>query len=66
MINIVYTIVDGFTDTTNTLMNTIYSYTQDMKFGSAAAMAWVYFAVILVLLGLVFLIMGKRIFYMND
>ncbi len=66
MINLVYTIVDGFTDTSNQFMRTVYSYTQDLKFGPAAAMAWVYFAVIIVLLGLVFLIMGKRVFYMND
>ncbi len=66
MINIVYTIVDGFTDTSNNFMRTVYSYTQDLKFGPAAAMAWIYFAVVLVILALVFLVMGKRVFYMND
>ncbi len=66
LINIVYTVVDGFTDTSNSFMMSINTATQGMEFAKAAAMAWIYFAVILVLLGMIFALVGKRVFYMND
>lgn len=66
LINIVYTVVDGFTDTSNSFMMSINTATQGMEFAKAAAMAWIYFAVILVLLGMIFALVGKRVLYMND
>lgn len=66
LLNIVYTVVDGFTDTSNVLMRSIHSATQSMQFAKAAAMAWVFFAVVLVILAAIFLLVGKKIFYMND
>lgn len=66
LINIVYTIVDGFTDTSNSFMLSINTATQGMEFAKAAAMAWVYFAVIIVLLAAIFALVGKKVFYMND
>lgn len=66
LINIVYTVVDGFTDTSNTFMMAINTATQGMEFARAASMAWIFFAVILILLALIFAIVGKKVFYMND
>lgn len=66
LLNIIYTVVDGFTDTSNALMKKIHSATLAMQFSNSAAMAWTYFAVILVIIGLIFLIVGRYVFYMND
>lgn len=65
ILNIIYTIIDTFTDTTNVLMRSIYTSLNSMQFANASAMAWVFFVIILVIIGLVYLILGKRIFYMN-
>lgn len=65
LLNIVYTIVDCFTDTSNVLMQKIHSATLGMQFANSAAMAWIYFAIILLIIGVVYLLIGKRVFYMN-
>ena len=65
LLNVVYTIVDCFTDTSNVLMQKIHSATLGMQFANSAAMAWIYFAIILLIIGVVYLLIGKRVFYMN-
>lgn len=65
ILNIIYTIIDTFTDTTNVLMRSIYTSLNSMQFANASAMSWVFFLIILVIIGLVYLLLGKRIFYMN-
>lgn len=64
-VNVVYTIVDSFTSATNKVMLQVMSNINQMRLGWAAAMAWVYFALIAVILGLVTLafrrtLSGKR------
>lgn len=67
-LNIVYTIIDSFTaygttESGNTMMGAI----QNMGFGKvmqlsySATMAWIYFAVIIVFLGIAYWIIGKRV-----
>lgn len=65
ILNIIYTIIDSFTDTTNVLMRSIYTSLNGMQFANASAMAWIFFVIILVIIGIVYLILGKKIFYMN-
>lgn len=66
LLNIIYTIVDGFTDASNRLMAKIYSLSSNMQFSVAASMSWTYFAAILIIVGLVYLLIGRKIFYMNS
>lgn len=67
-LNIVYTIIDSFTSYGsssggNAMMLAIQSmgFGKTMKFGLSAAMAWVYFIIIVIILGLAYLIIGKRV-----
>lgn len=60
---IVYTVIDTFTDTQNTVMESILERFNDMKYGYASASAVVYFLVILVILGLIMLIFGRKVDY---
>lgn len=66
LVNAVYTIIDSFTSANNELMeaikNTIFS---DVKYGYGSAMAWIYFAIIAVVICVVGGIIGKRVFYMD-
>ncbi|MDR0326447.1 MAG: sugar ABC transporter permease [Oscillospiraceae bacterium] len=68
VINLVYTIIDSFTDYNNTLLR----YIQDMAFGTtlnqgySAALAWIFFGIISVLLALSMGLLSRKVFYMND
>ncbi len=59
----VYTIIDTFTDTSNTVMTSIIDRFNEMKYGYASASAVMYFLVILVILGLIMLLFGRKVDY---
>ncbi len=63
LVNIVYTVIDAFTDPTNQVMERILSVQTEWKYGYSAAMAWSYFGIILVALGIIFAIMNKLVWY---
>jgi len=66
-LNIVYTIIDSFTSYgsasgANQMMEMIrdMGFGKTMKFGLSAAMAWMYFAVIALLLFVVYMVVGRK------
>lgn len=61
LLNVIYTIVNTFTSSTNFVLTYIQNNTLLGKHGFSAAMGWVYFAFILVLVGLITLIIGQYI-----
>ena len=56
LVNIIYTIVDCFTASTNRVMRQVMSNIELLNFGLASAMLWVYCIAVLLLLALVFFI----------
>ncbi|MDE7289931.1 MAG: sugar ABC transporter permease, partial [Oscillospiraceae bacterium] len=63
VVNIVYTVIDSFTDTTNEVMGRLLEIQSEWRYGLSAAMAWSYFGIILVVLGIIFAIMNKLVWY---
>ncbi len=64
LVNIVYTIVDTFSDPSNPVLAQINNLiTSVFDYGTASAMIWVYCLIILAILGVVFLVCKKLIFY---
>ena len=59
----VYTVIDTFTDTSNVVMKGIIDRFNDMKYGYASASAAIYFIVILLILGLIMLVFGRKVDY---
>ena len=60
---IVYTIIDCFTSYDNQAMRYIRDYfMKDMNYSYAAAMAWMYFLLVLIILGLVVLLCRRMLF----
>ncbi len=59
----IFTIIDSFTDPNNAVMGRISDLQMDWKYGEASAMAWIYFSIVLVAIGIVTLIMNKFIYY---
>ncbi len=56
---LVYTVIDSFIDTTNPVMNKIILSAQSLNFGASSALCWVYFTVVAVVVGVIFLIIRK-------
>lgn len=63
VVNIVYTVIDSFTDPTNEVMGRLLEIQTEWRYGLSAAMAWSYFGIILVVLGIIFAIMNKLVWY---
>ncbi|MGL4737108.1 MAG: carbohydrate ABC transporter permease [Cellulosilyticaceae bacterium] len=64
LVNTVYSVVDFFTSQQNDVMNMIKNViSQQIDYGLAAAMSWIYFIVISVIVVIVVTIISKKIFY---
>lgn len=59
LINVVYTIIDTFTDSANVVMDQINSVFADQQYDRAAAMSWVYFLIIGLLLAIVLFLSSR-------
>ena len=64
LLNMVYTIIDSLTNMSNEVVSFIRGYVVSFSdFGYGLAIAWIYFLILLVLLALVLLFAGRRVFY---
>lgn len=66
LMNLVYSVVDYFTTSANPVIRMINQQTSNMKFEYAAGLSWMYLAVVLVLLGVVYGLVNKRIVYIGE
>ncbi len=64
--NLIYTIIDAFVATDNEVMNLILKQSRLGDYGYSAAMAWIYFAIIGAILGIVVLIVNRFVYYENE
>ena len=68
LVNLVYTIVESFTDA----FNAVLKYVQDTAFaggfrlGYAAALGWIYFLIIFIILAVVIKIVNRYVFYAGE
>ena len=63
----VYTIIDSFTDINNSIIQYFYSFAfMGSQYEYASAIAWIYFAFIIVFLGIVFAIFKPLVFYAGE
>ncbi|MBR7133225.1 MAG: sugar ABC transporter permease [Clostridia bacterium] len=58
-LNVVYTIIDSFTDANNKVMLQVMNNAQLVRYGWSSAMSWCYFLLIAVVLSLVFIVFAK-------
>ncbi len=68
LVNIIYTIVDGFTDVFNPMLNLIKNaaFTGQFRLGYAAALGWIYFILIFVLIAIVVWSSKRWVFYSGE
>lgn len=58
--NVIFTIIDTFTNPLNTVMERIGVMRSQWSFGEASAMAWIYFLIIMFIIGIVSAVFNKR------
>lgn len=64
LLNVIYTIIDSFTNVGNALISRVRSELIGLShFGTASAAVWLYFFGIFILLGAVYFLMQRRVFY---
>lgn len=64
LVNIVYSVVDFFIRTDNTVMERIsLVMINHLNFGLASAMAWVYFLIVIIVIGITFALISKKVYY---
>jgi len=64
LVNVIYSIVDTFISESNLVMEYVYELSfKNFNFGLSSAICWIYFAVVAVILAIVFAIINKRTFY---
>ncbi|MCD8187903.1 MAG: sugar ABC transporter permease [Ruminococcus sp.] len=64
--NLIFTVIDSFTSPTNLVMNRILKMKEGWFFGYASAMAWIYFGIVLIAIGIITAIVNKFIYYEVD
>lgn len=64
--NLIFTVIDSFTSPMNSVMERILRMKSEFLYGEASAMAWIYFAIILAMIGIVSWIVNKFIYYETD
>jgi len=65
-VNLIYTVIDAFVKADNPVMQQVMSYARSWEYGFSSAMAWAYFAIVAVILGIISAIVSKFIFYQVD
>lgn len=63
---LIFTVIDSFTSPDNLVMQRVQEMRTDLQYGYAAAMVWVYFAVVLAAVGLITLVMSRYIYYETE
>ena len=64
LLNTVYTIIDSFTNMKNVVVSTIRGYIVSFSdFSYGAAISWIYFGIIFLILGLLTALLSKKVFY---
>ncbi len=61
IVNVVYTIIDSFSSNDNMLLILIQSSINSFDFATASAMAWLYFLIIFVIIGVIYLVLQKAL-----
>lgn len=64
--NLVYTVIDAFVSTDNEVMKYVLKQSGNWEYGNAAALAWIYFAIVGACLGLICVIINRFVYYEND
>jgi len=61
--NLVYTVIDAFSDSQNVVMKQVLMYFRQYNYGLSAAISWIYFLIIGIALAIIVAIASRFVFY---
>ena len=61
LLNLIYSIIDNLTAYSNTAMDYINELSADLQMALTSAMSWSYFSIVLVIVGLFYGLIGRRL-----
>lgn len=65
MLNFVYAVIDSFTMPTNQVIISINEYFHNVMYSHATALSFSYFILVLLVVGIIYLLISRRIFYIE-
>lgn len=67
LLNVVYTLIDSFSDGTNDLLDYVtYQTFSKLRFGYGAALGWIYFVVCLAIVLVVYVVISRFVVYLGE
>lgn len=66
LLNMIYTIIDSFTDYSNTVMIYIQDFARALNFSYSSALSWIFLVIVLAVIGLAYITVNKWIVYSVD
>lgn len=66
LMNLIYSIIDYCTTSTNPVIQLVNTQTSNMNFGYAAGLTWMYLLVVLAVVAIVYWLLSRRIVYMGE
>ena len=66
IVNLIYTVIDGFTDYQNSVMTYILDFGKRLEFSYSAALSWIYFVLVGAIVGIVYAGINRRVTYVED
>lgn len=66
ILNLTYTVIDNFTDYSNQVMTYILGFGKRLEFSYSSTLSWIYFLIIAVVVAVVYLIINRRITYVEN
>lgn len=64
--NLIYTVIDTFVDFDNAVMKLVIGQSKMLEYGYSSALAWIYFAIVGVVLAIITAVASKFVFYQVD
>ena len=68
LVGIIYTMIDSFSNTSNAVIKIVHnlSFTGNIDLGKGCAAAWIYLTITLTVMGIVYFIVNRFVFYQDD
>lgn len=66
LINVVYSVIDSFTDYGNKVMLMISEIAKNLKFEYSSTLTWIYFLCVFVIVGIVIGLVSRKVYYIAD
>ena len=63
ILNVVYTLIDMFSDYSNQVMQYIYTFAKSLNLSFSSALSTIYFLIIIAIVGAVYLVINRRVVY---